>query len=1298
MPETVDIKLKDADQKIDNLKSGGVNKFSVQSKREVSVIEMEDINFHFDSAVLLPDYGTEEPQPGNEEQNRITGLGVIFACFKLAEEKEFKQKILVAGHTDKSGGEFYNLTLSQQRAENVFFMMMGERTKWAESSNAKHQVEDIQQILKWISFNFRYDCDPGEKTNKMNAETTGAILAFQKRYNEDFVIQEKHKEKFTRKFIKLDEDGKMGTKTWGAFFDMYTLELLIVMGITEDALNEQRTKLTFVKKGQTQPAPVIGCGENFPASGATSEDPNEIDRRVEILFFDEGEEPELKCHPKKFQCIKSKCDLYPKDKFFKHTPVPVDPLPLPSGVAVRVHLKFIYKTPDEKERTFPKDFPYILKFQDGSTEGKKLEDDSGQVFLQILREKKSFTIEFKISEISYVATPDDETKKDILIKEPEVKGKVKEKFKVFNLPQEWNLKNTKWELSPAVSNFDNTEKQFKDLDNLSVENIGSEASPIKMILDPKWQFIKFLYFDRFVKKKLSIPPALVEGFSLKSDATFTTRSNWFTKDEGCQCLPWIIQTVKKPDANSLLKLRSAPNTFIETTGDESNFTRKYVTKSPPASADAGLNEGEGTGVDLNQPNEKRLAFYDMPAIWKSTKYFAKLSGGTGAAPTKEDVFENIVFDTTTNQKPLLISLDDIVLTDKDLKPITVDQNERIAIFSNLFGKDPANSDVSELGIFKPDTSEPYFSQKVERVKNNINYIADYPDWTRLVVYKGNLFESFDQRTVEGKGDIVGARAAVRWVDATNQTTDGVGKTPGNSFSTRPSPVIKSFFVEQPFLQQEYIHKLFSLDAGSYNFMTTPDIPSGNRGKTSNIGRFDRAFLRCCDVKDGKEFSVILEYYRFSFDFSNAPDSLKNSAAKKSQYKKDTCINIGKRWSQKDGTLNPGPAEIESKEDSLKLNTKVMWLAQSLDNSLAHFKLDVVSDDGRSFMASFDGTAELRISANKDEGGGKLVAAHECGHGGSLPDEYIESSTLCSYNQTPLRSNNLPGDFFDLDGRAMMISNKQIRARYYWHVAEWMRSFIDGKYIVKHDTFKYEVQPHPNNNKSNRKSLRTFTNWPRTANVNTDIGKNKFSVFFYLLGEDTFSTNIVKPGTTFKGNVLVMIHLKFKFPETPSHTPDGTFGRINEDINKLNTRLEKLFNKKFKASGKVDGTEFDPCIFMFSFRYLVETITNEDNDENKKYLKRNGGTKGKYNDLAESLEDRHDIHLKVEVIDPPTTKTSKIDNDKITLRSDEFNKFEKLVAQALGLNLGSVSGGLFILKPSLVPIVNKVMTDGKVDSL
>src|SRR5690606_7665823 len=99
-------------------------------------------NFHFDSAVLLPDYGPDAPEKGSEEQKRVTGLAVIYACYKQSEKENFLQKILVTGHTDKKGSDQYNLTLSHQRAENVVFMLTGERSKSVDSSNSKNQVED----------------------------------------------------------------------------------------------------------------------------------------------------------------------------------------------------------------------------------------------------------------------------------------------------------------------------------------------------------------------------------------------------------------------------------------------------------------------------------------------------------------------------------------------------------------------------------------------------------------------------------------------------------------------------------------------------------------------------------------------------------------------------------------------------------------------------------------------------------------------------------------------------------------------------------------------------------------------------------------------------------------------------------------------------------------------------------------------------------------------------------------------------------------------------------------------------
>jgi len=100
MPDELVIDARTTD-KISNLLTGRKHSITVNRNFQFNVIEMEDINFHFDSAVLLPDYGTEAPQPGTGDQNRVTGLAVIYACYKHSQSNEFQQKILVTGHTDK---------------------------------------------------------------------------------------------------------------------------------------------------------------------------------------------------------------------------------------------------------------------------------------------------------------------------------------------------------------------------------------------------------------------------------------------------------------------------------------------------------------------------------------------------------------------------------------------------------------------------------------------------------------------------------------------------------------------------------------------------------------------------------------------------------------------------------------------------------------------------------------------------------------------------------------------------------------------------------------------------------------------------------------------------------------------------------------------------------------------------------------------------------------------------------------------------------------------------------------------
>jgi hypothetical protein len=302
------------------------------------ILEMEDLNFHLDSAVMLPDPACDE-DPATDPQDRITGLAVLRACYKYAADNPDEQ-IVIAGHADASGNSAeYNFTLSGLRADNVRCALDGDRAGWVKIANGKHKVEDYQQILLWASHTFGWNCNPGQVDGVAGEKTSAALSGFQKRYNHEF-----------SKAITVD--GAVGPQTWGAFFDLYMRELAELMDTDDDGLASARRSLVFVDDGHR----IVGCGASHPieqvtaiavrpapgtpvganavttgpttgAPGASTTAPGAIgspppdaplsggfrsvqNRRVEILFFEPGHEPQFPCHPDAKTCIPGTCEIY----------------------------------------------------------------------------------------------------------------------------------------------------------------------------------------------------------------------------------------------------------------------------------------------------------------------------------------------------------------------------------------------------------------------------------------------------------------------------------------------------------------------------------------------------------------------------------------------------------------------------------------------------------------------------------------------------------------------------------------------------------------------------------------------------------------------------------------------------------------------------------------------------------------------------------------------------------------------------------------------------------------------------
>ncbi len=241
------------------------------------------------------------------------------------------------------------------------------------------------------------------------------------------------------------------------------------------------------------------------------------------------------------------------------------------------------------------------------------------------------------------------------------------KFRLFSLPSgDWTLENSDWNAKNPIVSFNKNESKFDKIDDPATE-IGSPSNPAALVLDMHWKYLRFTYYDRFIKgnERISIPPILLEGIadktlnnvSLENPDIKDVQSNWvFTSSDDkklCQCLPWIIQKKdnKKPDKKILLQFL-APDIFIETPKNKSSPERKLIKKRDLSDPNI-----------LKVPGADRLRFYDLPELWKSQNYFCRI--GDGGDESTENRFEKFSDKTGSRTKPLTFCLDDIVLTAND---------------------------------------------------------------------------------------------------------------------------------------------------------------------------------------------------------------------------------------------------------------------------------------------------------------------------------------------------------------------------------------------------------------------------------------------------------------------------------------------------------------------------------------------------------------------------------------------------------------------------------------------------------
>jgi hypothetical protein len=873
-----------------------------------------------------------------------------------------------------------------------------------------------------------------------------------------------------------------------------------------------------------------------------------------------------------------------------------------------VYAQLKLKDPEDRELTFPKNYP--VRVYSGTTKADKEVasaklDADGKFDFELDRKYEWFTFKFGRDK-GFISNGDGTTTATEWKSWSDRQKLEKAGAKFFSPPASWMLAESYWKFSEEPKYIDGAAAYKEDEGKIYVyddptknwvRRIGEKGAHVSLLLDPKWQFLRHEFFDRYYghtdhnHERANTPPFLVEGFwgtgnklDREGSAHWTLSPESVT--DSVHCLPWIRQKeatgakAEKPDKNALIQFKLPANTFVY--AQDAN-TRKLI--------QVGSNDAK------MKANVDRLKLYDLPKEWKSKGYWARYLTGPNTYDGKfwEDWDPAGYLKSRSKATPMIFSLDDVVLTDAAFVPLALKKTDQFAIFYHRFAKaynEAAN--LTEEGVYMPDPGEPFYS-KVERKGADFNYITEYPNWVRLVAGQSSCFDAFDKRTSK---KVFGARAGVRWYNAIASA-----KPAGTAVNGWPKDIAKKYFALGPEWGQKH-----ALTNHPFKGANTP---------TQRIGRFDMVLLRCCDRLAGdKEFFLNMQYFRLNYNFLAAKPAGSSPGAAGSAhagtpgtgYIRSGISALIKRWNGYDGASNNKRAELIPQDPAGKQQGEVIYFlhpAPALKG--AHFRMDVFNGTAadRAFMNSTDGIGQITdadFAPDATFAPDSFTLAHELGHGASLPDEYGEWWTRCNHNG-PGVTNNIPADPFVDEGRdfdltaslypgatpyPMMTMAVEMRNRYFWHNAEFSRKHIGVPLLSKHDAFdQYKVPGHP------RYPTQTYTYWPVRQKMNRTGGKHgKVDIYLHALGKERFTQTLMKNGP-WDGMLSVLIKIDIDIPATVSVG----------DVRDIVRNAILTFNQTFSAEGttKVPTDKGDKnlaltkVVFRFSPRFLIKNVNPAQTD-------------------------------------------------------------------------------------------------------
>ena len=250
--------------------------------RKSTILEIHDTLFRSNSCVVLPEGETPD---SDKEHGSISSVGLFATALRYNEENPGKS-LFIAGHTDSTATVEFNQTLSEERAKCALSVLEGDRDAFINLVNKRHKVSDYKQIFSWCCKAFEdlsFNCDPGAIDDN---EYSGieSVKQFQKDYNtnKSAMGYDSHAD--------LSVDGDIGPLTWGAIFDVYEYALRQELGADIPELAELRNKVDWVDDDRK----ALGFSEHHPIDKVGLDNTrSQANRRVEFLFFEAGDEPDL---------------------------------------------------------------------------------------------------------------------------------------------------------------------------------------------------------------------------------------------------------------------------------------------------------------------------------------------------------------------------------------------------------------------------------------------------------------------------------------------------------------------------------------------------------------------------------------------------------------------------------------------------------------------------------------------------------------------------------------------------------------------------------------------------------------------------------------------------------------------------------------------------------------------------------------------------------------------------------------------------------------------------------------------